>query len=70
MLGSAPYQWQVKVLGDPLNGLFIGVDGLMDLRNKMGQFQEETKAPDECLLLLDYLIQAAQHAYMNGRKLE
>lgn len=68
MLGEAPYKWEVKVVGDPLNGLYLGVDGLMDLRNKMGQFQKETNTPRECLLLLDYLVQAAQYAYRNGRE--
>lgn len=64
---DAPYQWQIRVLADPGNGLCITVDSLMDLRNKMGQFQAETQAPDACLFLLDYMIQAAQHAALNGK---
>lgn len=66
-MAEAPYQWETVVVGNPLNGLYISVDCLMDLRNKMGQFQEETGAPDACLALLDYLIRAAHYTYQRGR---
>lgn len=66
-MAEVPYKWEVRVAGDILNGLFISTDCLMDLRNKMGQFQEETSAPSECLWLLDYIIAAAQHTSMNGK---
>lgn len=64
---TSPYQWEIRVVGDMLNGLYLGVDSLMDLRNKMGQYQAETQAPNACLYLLDYIIKAAQYAALNGK---
>lgn len=65
---SAPYKWAPIVAPTLDRGLFISVDSLMDLRNKMGQFQEETSAPDECLYLLDYVIRCAQITAAYGKR--
>lgn len=68
MAEKSPYLWETVVTGDIINGLYISVDSLMDLRNKMGQFQEESMAPDACLYLLDYIIQAAQYTATMKRR--
>jgi hypothetical protein len=66
-MAESPYQWETVVVGNPLTGLYISVDCLMDLRNKMGQYQQETNTPDACLSLLDYLIRASHYTYQTGR---
>lgn len=66
MAEEAPFTWQVKISVARDMSIFLSVSSLMELRNLMGQSQEEMNYHPQSLALVDYIIQAAQYTATRG----
>lgn len=58
--------WPCKIYISREYDLYLSVSSMMELRNRMGQMQQELQYHPQTLALLDYLIRAAQDAARRG----